>query len=374
MKKNILVIGQLPPPFHGSNVMTKYFCSTLEELGYSISIAEKTFSTTIDEVEKFTLKKIARAPIVLLKIIRKIVNTKMDLCFYFISIKPPSFYIDSFLMFLLKITNNNTVLYIHGKGFKSNSKKYYLMKWILKSSIFTHPLGAFVLGDKLKDDVDFFIDKKNLFRLNNCIPEDKNNIYEKFVKKHSGGRGIQILYLSNLVPAKGPVEFIEMAKILSEKLTTVRFVIAGAAQSSAFSKELNRLITAYNLKDRVEMVGAVYGEEKEKLFLGSDIFVFPSYYDLEAFPLVNIEAMRAGLPIITSNEGCISEAVIHGMNGYIIDPHNPFEIAEFVLKLINNVELRKNMSANSRIIYEENYTSKKYKKRLKKGLRKFLKN
>ncbi len=134
-----------------------------------------------------------------------------------------------------------------------------------------------------------------------------------------------------------------MAQLVNKRVRTVKFVIAGDTLSLDFKMKIESLISAYKLNDRVKMVGAVYGNMKDKIFKESDIFVFPTYYELEAFPLVNLEAMSAGLPVISSDEGCISEAVIHGKNGYIIDPHNPSQIADYVLKIINDEELRKNM-------------------------------
>ena len=82
--------------------------------------------------------------------------------------------------------------------------------------------------------------------------------------------------------------------------------------------------------------------------------------------------MSAGLPVISSDEGCISEAVIHGKNGYIIDPHNPSQIADYVLKIINDEELRKNMGIASRQIYEKSYNLKAYQQKLEEGLKHFI--
>ena len=71
----------------------------------------------------------------------------------------------------------------------------------------------------------------------------------------------------------------------------------------------------------------IHGKEKENLMVLSDIFVFPSYYERETFGIVNIEAMSWGLPVITSNEGAISEIVQDGITGFIVNPKSPEEIA-----------------------------------------------
>jgi glycosyltransferase involved in cell wall biosynthesis len=371
MLPKLLIVGQLPPPFHGSNVMTKTFLSSLERLGYTVSIAEKTFSKTMDEVEKFSLKKLVRAQMVIFRIIRSFVTTKADLCFYFISLKPPSFYIDVLFIFLLRLLGTSTVLYIHGKGFRKFSQRSSLMRWLLRSPILSDLLGALVLGERLKQDIDFFIPNDRIFILPNCIPDDSPKVMNAFVKRRTNDE-IRILYLSNLVPEKGPIEFIKMARLVADSGKPVKFVLAGATSSSSFQRKIEHLISDLNLFDDIEMVGAVYGPAKEKLFQDSDIFVFPSYYHLEAFPLVNLEAMRAGLPVVSSNEGSIPEAVIHGTNGFIVDPRNVEQLSDRVLKLVNNVELRTEMGEAGKKMFEEFFTTQAYEKRLHDGINFFL--
>ncbi len=120
------------------------------------------------------------------------------------------------------------------------------------------------------------------------------------------------------------------------------------------------------------MPGGIYGSAKERLFHESDIFVFPTFYEHEAFPLVNIEAMRAGLPVVSSNEGSIPEMVIDGLNGYIVDPKNIEQLADRVLRLIEDPELRNKMGKAGRKIYENSFTINAYEKRLEQGLKFFF--
>jgi glycosyltransferase involved in cell wall biosynthesis len=352
--------------------MTQIFLSTLVKLDYKVSIAEKTFSKTMKEVEKYPLKKILRSIAVVFKILCQFIIKRADLCFYFISIKPPSFYIDTFFLFVLRLLGTNTVLYVHGKGFLQHYERSFTIRWLLKSSIFYKLIGAIVLGEKLKKDIDFFIPNERLFVLPNCI----SDIGSKFsrwdnMKKRNGK--IRILYLSNLVPDKGPIEFLKMARMVADKGKPVKFVLAGSVKSTSFYQDIMRLISDLKLTNDVEIVGAVYGAEKDKIFHDSDIFVFPTYYDLEAFPLVNLEAMRAGLPIVSSNEGSIPEMVIDGKNGYIVDPKNIEQLSDNVLRLVNDEELRIKMGKVGRKMYEKFFTTQAYEKRLNDGVKFFLK-
>ena len=246
---------------------------------------------------------------------------------------------------------------------------YSFLKLIVDKTI-SPSLGALVLGERLKLDVNKFIPNGHLFVLPNAI-EDVGKEKIKFSPNRQGY--VKILFLSNLKPSKGPIEFLKMAKMIVEKRVDVKFILAGPQRSEQFHKKLKNYIRQENLIDFIEMPGGVYDAEKEKFFHESDIFVFPTYYEQEAFPLVNIEAMRAGLPIVSSNEGSIPEAVIDGLNGYIVDPKNVEQLADRVLKLIDDSELRDKMGKAGRKIYENLFTINAYENRLEEGLKFFFK-
>ena len=82
------------------------------------------------------------------------------------------------------------------------------------------------------------------------------------------------MYLSNLDPSKGPIEFLKMAKQIVDNCKNIKFVMAGPALSKEFYMEIERFIRDENLEDYVNIPGAVYGDSKERLFHESDIFVF----------------------------------------------------------------------------------------------------
>ena len=83
------------------------------------------------------------------------------------------------------------------------------------------------------------------------------------------------------------------------------------------------------------------------------------YYRNEGHPWVIVEALAAGLPIISTDRGAIIESVIDGYNGYIVNPKRPKEIAEKIIKLTDDKDLRDQMSINSLNVYKEKFTSTK---------------
>lgn len=370
MKYQLLVIGQLPPPNHGTNLMTKIFIQSLKNLGHTTTIVEKTFSKRIEEVGKSSILKIFKIPLITSKLFYHLFRKKYNLCFYFLSIWPPSIFVDAFFLFIIKMFRVKYVLYLHAKGLIDLNEKIVLppLRSFVKKTIL-NSLGAMVLGERLKRDINNIIPNDHLFVLPNAIEDvkfKKNEIHYSEKKKP-----IKILYLSMIRPSKGSREYLHLARKINEIDKNVYFYLAGPNSSDHFFSEIKEFIKNENLSKHIKLTGPVYGEEKERLFLESDIFVFPTHD--EAFGLVNLEAMRAGLPVVSSDEGSIPEFVIDGVNGYIVDPKNIDMLTDRVLKLIHDPELRIRMGNAGRKIYEKHFTIDSYQKRLEKGLEYFLK-
>ena len=165
---------------------------------------------------------------------------------------------------------------------------------------------------------------------------------------------------------------IEALAAVVKKNANVRFVLAGAESSQAFTKQLRSYITNNKLDEYVKLPGRVHGEEKEKLFNSSDIFVFPTYFEREVFGTVNIEAMSWGLPVISSTEGAIPEIVQDGITGFIVNPKSPVEIANRVLKLVNDSDLREKMGMEGRKAFASKYSMGVHAKNFDRAITFFL--
>ena len=72
---------------------------------------------------------------------------------------------------------------------------------------------------------------------------------------------------------------------------------------------------------------------------------------------------RQKLPIISTNQGAITDIVKHNYNGFIINSFNEVEIANYLIKLINDKKIFKIMSENSIKIYEEKFSYEQIKEK-----------
>lgn len=130
-------------------------------------------------------------------------------------------------------------------------------------------------------------------------------------------------------PKKGICYLIEAVNSLCKQGIDVQLKIAGDGDSR---KSLEKLVLGLGLQNKVTFQG--YCTDIPGFFQGVDIFVLPSLS--EGFPLVNLEAMASSVPVISTNVGGVSEAVIDGSTGFLIEPANADSIVEKVKYLINN--------------------------------------
>jgi len=86
-----------------------------------------------------------------------------------------------------------------------------------------------------------------------------------------------------------------------------------------------------------------------------DIFVAPSR--MEGLGLSIMEAQACGLPVIGSRVGGIPQIIEDNVTGVLVEPQDPKELADAIVKLLNDAELRKTLGANARIYAQDNYSS-----------------
>ena len=104
---------------------------------------------------------------------------------------------------------------------------------------------------------------------------------------------------------------------------------------------------ALQIEKHVQFVGWVENKDLITYYEKASIVVVPSAW-AEAFGLVTLEAMSAGRPVIGTRVGGIPEVIDDGVNGYLVEPKNPEQIAEKALKLLSEEELLKELGRNAR--------------------------
>lgn len=117
-------------------------------------------------------------------------------------------------------------------------------------------------------------------------------------------------------------------------------IVGGGTERSALERQARDL----GVSDRVVITG--WRDDARSLLAGFDIFALPSRF--EGFPLVVLEAMQAGIPVVATDVGSVSEAVSDGTTGLIVRAGDAAELAEALGRLIANEPLRRRLAQAGR--------------------------
>lgn len=157
-----------------------------------------------------------------------------------------------------------------------------------------------------------------------------------------------VTFLGRIHKIKGLDRLLKAIELLKNE-QNLFFVIAGS--DDGYLSELKKVMSTHSLKN-VKLFGTSFGENKNKLFKASDIFIYPSYS--EGFSLGILEAAAAGLPLILST-GCHFEEVGSHKAGLIVE-NEPKKLRNAILKLLQNAALRKEFSKNAQQLIENKYS------------------
>jgi glycosyltransferase involved in cell wall biosynthesis len=168
----------------------------------------------------------------------------------------------------------------------------------------------------------------------------------------AGGR-LRLLFVGRVAREKGVLESIEAAAILRGRGRDVGLTIVGAGEDL---KEAKTLSAARGLDGVVEFAGFLDGDDKVRAYRSSDVLLFPTYWN-EGFPYVLLEAMAAGLPIVSTTHGVMPHLLKDGVNGCLAEPRNAAALAEKIEKLASDPGLRLEIGRNNRREVQESYSA-----------------
>ncbi|WP_434555444.1 glycosyltransferase family 4 protein [Prochlorothrix hollandica] len=166
---------------------------------------------------------------------------------------------------------------------------------------------------------------------------------EKFAPKTHTGTGHHLLYTGRLANAKGLPILIQSLPLLLAQDPQVHLTIIGdGSDRSALEAQVNAL----NLGSNVAFVGYKSQDEVRDYLQQADIFVLPSF--AEGVPVSLMEAMAAGLPVVTTAIAGIGELVEDGHSGYLVKPGDPVGLAAKIWTLMADPAQRQRLGDNGR--------------------------
>src|SRR5690606_29730609 len=229
------------------------------------------------------------------------------------------------------------IFHLHGKGIKNELKSNFKKK--LYASVFKN-VHVIQLAEVLYDDIkDVYPNQPYL------LPNGIKKI--KIDSLQEANQITTFIYLSNLMEEKGILIFLEAVKNLKEFDNKFKVHIVGPS-SDVTIEQLEEYINQNGLTN-VELFGPAFNEKKYEHLLQSDVFVLPTYYKNEYFPISILEAYQSGLVVLYTDNGAIPSMVQDYQNGFLVPQRDVLALTERMKYLIENPENLISIKENNKI-------------------------
>ncbi len=348
MSLNILLVGPVLPPIHGQSLAFTRFFESID------SSSKLIIDTNMEELSGFA--KLFGTLKTLYLILYTLLFKKVDIVYFTCSRSLMGSVKDILLINLASFKNIKIINHLHGSDFYDfvhGSSPLY-KKILLKS--YEKVETSIVLLNSMKQQ---FKD----FPVMNI--EVVSNFYDKeleveLIKKDN--TVVNIVYLSNIIKSKGVLELVDAFNELSSLHDNIYLNIAGGFMSDEYlsSKEIKqRFLEKISQNSKIKYLGKVFGGEKVKLLQSSDIFVLPSYYKSEAFPISIIEAMVCSNAIVTTNYKYLPE-VVNAENGLLVEVKSVESLRNAIVRLLHNPDILKAMQIHNKKEAQKKYSLNQY--------------
>jgi glycosyltransferase involved in cell wall biosynthesis len=161
---------------------------------------------------------------------------------------------------------------------------------------------------------------------------------------------LAIVSVGRLYARKGLFTLIESMPDIIKKFPKAKFIISGKGQSDEMHK-LNAHAERLGVRGNIVFTGYTPDRELPKLYQAADVFAFSTFY--EHHPFAVLEALATGLPVVTTTVGGIPETIDSGKNGYLVEPFNPRQFSEKILRLLENPAEAQEMGKKARQTVEQ---------------------
>jgi glycosyltransferase involved in cell wall biosynthesis len=353
----LVVVGPLPPPYHGVAVSTSLVLQNeLLRERFDVQHLDTTDRRSLHNINTWDTANLVLGLGNAVSLAKRLLGNR-GLLYLPISQGTPGFLRDSIFIHLARLARWRVVIHLRGSEFREfyEGSNGLLRIWI-KLTMRRVECGA-VMGQSVRDVFHGLIPDERISVLPNGSPD---------LSPEGAIRDPEtVVFLSNLRRRKGIVESVEAALQVIRERPSARFLFVGSWESTELEHDLRERTS--HVDGAIRFLPATSGEEKRALLLSSSVFLFPPV-EPEGHPRVVVEAISAGLPVVTTNRGAIAETVVDGVSGFVLDDPVPEQLADRLLQLLEDEELKRRMGTAARARYLEHFTQEHADRRLAEWL------
>jgi len=315
---SVLAVGMLPPPVGGQAVMFEVAIASLRT-EYQVDVIDLQVQRNIGSSGKFNAFKIVAFLRILLRSLKVLLGPKIYDVLYYCPSGPSVLgsVKDAILLILLRRCARKTVFHFHATGGSS----YLKLKLPLIANLVLMPTLrpdlSIRCAEVYPNDAEICDSRKSVIIYNGV-----RDIREEAQDMIGAGKGPLpiLLFMGAMTYDKGIFDLLQIAAELKARSRKFHVKVAGQGTADELNSfcELRREL---NVVDEVEYIGVVSGREKAELLASAMVFVFPTFFRAETQPLVLIESLAVGVPVVASNWRGIRSIVDEGGCGFTPDVH-----------------------------------------------------
>lgn len=286
-----------------------------------------------------------------------------DLVYVPISQNIPAFLRDALFILQARLFGARVVLHLHGGHFRefydNETPGWFrlIARWALNRAA-----AVAVLSSEFRPIFEGLVPNERIHVVENGVPD----LFGVLAHPATSTPSLPtVLYMSTLARTKGILDLIRAMIPLRKSVPGVRLRIAGNWSEEKTRYEALAFIAENTLSDCIEFVANVDGDAKRDFLLSGSVFCLPSRYPYEGQPLSLLEAMSAGLPVLSTRQGAIGSMVVDGEVGRLLEPGcTSEEIAAALAAMLSDASVLRAQAAAARHRYCEKYTLDQCHRRL----------
>jgi glycosyltransferase involved in cell wall biosynthesis len=354
--RDIIVIGPTPPPYNGVSVMTRQLLDAAAASGRRVVHLDTRDERPVVTMGRFDFQNVALGLKHALQFAGLLLRAPRAAVYVPISQSRWGFVRDAVFLIGARLAGRPRYVHLHGG---------YFGEFVRRSGSAFRLLARFALAGA---EQAWVLTPGLAHNFRDLVPDDRVRVLENAIDDLPAANGrahpdeLTILYLSNLVPEKGCFALVDALERLGERLSGTRVVFAGDAFPGVREQIEQRARGLADQGIRIDLTGPVAGQAKLDLLRDADLFAYPTAYTYEGQPLVLLEAMAAGLPIVTTRHAGIPDTVRDGSEGLLVETGDTDALADALARLAGDAELRDRLGRAARARYEDRYAPARFRR------------
>ncbi len=361
-KRSVLLMGQTPPPWHGQAVATQILFEH-DWPGFDVQRLRMEFSEEMLEVGRFQWKKI-RHLFHLIRAARRILKRTPECILFYppASAKWIPFLRDMAFLLCVRHLAGSTVFIFHASGLPVFVESGWIRRWLGRLAYGGVDVALEVAQESVAPHVVFGAKAWQWCPCAIQMPEMARKVAVQ-------GEPLTVLYVGSLQEGKGLLEILKTAAILKRqgRAQDFRFRIVGKWFSREFEADVRHLQDEFELGGMVEFAGQLTGDEKWRAYAEADVFFFPTHYEAEATPIVLMEALGAGLPIVSTIWAGIPAMLDGCQSARLLPVHAPDQYASAFIDIFSRRVENCEVEEASRAFYRDRFLPERFIERVEKA-------